>query len=420
MEKTEVLFNLGSVQNSNSEAVKEGEHYKLWNPKKNGIPMRIFNFENAELCPRKGMIELQAFRVSKNVNGHRRHNTSIKIDRAYDSANNIIIGIPAGYNEKEDRPYFKTFYLEDGTVFNLANPDDAMKWAVVKNSPYVEGSPNADRSMVVFRVKDEEKEAELFIAKQEIKRKAGVIASGLFGAQLLETGLALGLNVDSMSPAVMLMRVCQIAEAEPKRFMEIWDSPNKLEISVIKRALSTGIVVEDVQFGLMYGALSLGISEALAVDYLRTNPQIRAVIDQQSKLKQNDTLKAMTADIVAPIKDAKDAELAKAKQEIEALKSQLSTTTQIKTDEIVENLTFKLEDNEYADLLAEAKRLKLQGAHKIKDTDKLRQKVADAKAKIEAKRENDASVLVEEEVENMTAQTLTVISKTPTAMRSPL
>jgi len=382
--ETEVLFNLDTKKNSNSEAVKEGVDYKLWNPKKGGIPLRIYNFENPELCPRKGIIELQAFKVAKNMNGHRRHNTSVRIDKVYDLANNIIIGIPVGYNEKEDRPLFKSFILEDTTVFNLANPDDAMKWAIVKNSYYVEGSPNADRSMVIFRVKDEEKEAELYIAKREIKRKAETIASGLYGAQLVETGLALGLDVENMSSAILFMRVSQIAEGDPKRFMDIWDSPNKLEITVVKRALATGIITQDVQLGYMYNSLPLGISEPLVVGYLRDNPQIRSVIDQQSKAKQSDSLKAMSEDAGDPIVDAKDAEIAKLKSQLENATKTAKIASEAKADEIVENLTFNLEDNEYAELLAEAKRLKLQGAHKIKDKDKLRQKVADAKAKIEA------------------------------------
>lgn len=383
--ETEVLFNLSAKTNSNKLLVEEGVHYKVWNPKKSGgIGMKICNFENEEICPRKGIIELHAFKVSRNINKEPRHRTSLKIDKVYDEKTGIIYGIPVGYDEKNERPLFKSIYLEETNIFNLANVDDAMKWAVVKNSYFVENSPNAvDRKLVMYRVYDSEREAELYISKREIKRKAETIASGLFGAQLLETGLALGLHVDEMSPAVMLMRVCQIAETDPKRFMDIWDSPTKLEITVLNRALATGVIVHDIQTGLMYNALSLGISEALAVDYLRNNAQIRDVIDQQSRAKQNDSLKAMSEEAGENIKDSKDAILAKANKEIEALKAQLAATTKVKTDEIVDKISFDLPDLERKELLEEAKHFKLQGAHK-QDNEKIRSRIAEAKAKIEA------------------------------------
>ncbi len=383
--ETEVLFNLSTKTNSNGPAIEENVHYKLWNPKKSGgIAMKICNFENEEICPRKGIIELHAFKVSRNMNKEPRHRTSLKIDKVYDEKTGIIYGIPSGYDEKNERPLFKPIYLEETNIFNLANVDDAMKWTVIKNSYYVEGSPNAqDRKLIMYRVYDSEREAELYISKREIKRKAETIASGLFGAQLLETGLALGLNVDEMSPAVMLMRVCQIAEAEPKRFMDVWDSPTKLEITVLKRALATGVVVHDIQTGLMYNALPLGISEALAVDYLRNNAQIRSVIDQQAREKQNDSLKAMSEDAGENIKDSKDAALVKANKEIADLKALVASTVKVKTDEIVEKISFDLPDLEREQLLIEARHFKLNGAHK-QDNEKIRSRIADAKAKIEA------------------------------------
>lgn len=383
--ETGLLFNLSTKANSNGSAVEEGVHYKVWKTgKSGGLGTKICNFENEDICPRKGIVELHAFKVSRNINKEPRHRTSLKIDKVYDANTGIFYGIPERYDEKNDRLLFKPIYLEETNIFNLANPDDAMKWAVIKNSYFVEGSPNAhDRKLVMYRVYDSEREAELYISRREIKRKAETIASGLFGAQLLETGLALGLHVDEMSPAVMLMRVCQIAESDPKRFMDIWDSPTKLEITVLNRALATGVIVHDIQTGLMYNALSLGISEALAVDYLRNNAQIRDVIDQQSRAKQNDSLKAMSEEAGENIKDSKDAILAKANKEIEALKAQLAATTKVKTDEIVDKISFDLPDLERKELLEEAKHFKLQGAHK-QDNEKIRSRIADAKAKIEA------------------------------------
>jgi hypothetical protein len=379
----ESLFNLGTKTNSSSEAIKEGVHYKNWDPKKTGLPYKIFNFDNEELCPTKGIIHLESYKVSKNVNGHRRHKTSIKFDRVYDSATGIIIGIPVGYDEKNDRPIFKSIHLEEDNYFNLANPEDAKTWAVVKNSYFVEGSPNAhDKKMIIYRVHDKEKEADLYNAKREIKRKAERIADGLHGKQLLETAIQLGFNVDDMSPSIMSMKVSQVAESEPKRFMDVWDSPNKLEITIIKRALSTAIITEDIQLGYMYGAIQLGISEALAVEYLKDHPQIRVVIDQQSQAKQSDSIKAMSDVTTAPIADDKDAEIARLKAELAKSNKAVKEVSEVKGEEIAENLTFNLADNERKELLEEAKHFKLNGAHK-QDNDKIRARIAEAKAKIE-------------------------------------
>ena len=384
MSDIKALFNLSTGENSNSEAVKEGVHYKLWHHKDGGVPLRIFNFENAELCKRTGLIELEAFKVAKTKDGARRHNTSVTFNKVYDSANNIIIGIPKGTN-KDGNLEFETIHLRDHQIFDLANPKDAMTWAVVKNSYYVEGSPFAERKLTVYRVFDKEVEAETYINKRYIKRKAETIAEALVGSQLTETAISLGVNLEGMSENVILMTVCKIAESDPKRFMEVWDSPNKLELTIFKKALNCGVIIQDLRDGYVYNTLPLGVTEPQAIEYLKQNPLTRNVIDMLCKQKESDTVKSMNVKTTSPIQDEKDAALAKLQAELEAMKETLKKVSGAKIEAITEEVTGNLNssDKEHAELLLEAKRLKIPGAHLVKDKEALRQKIKDKTSQIE-------------------------------------
>lgn len=378
--EAEALFNLGTVENSSKGFAEEGVHYKLLKNKNGGIPLRIFNFDNPDICPRVGIIELEAFKVSRASNGNRRHDPFVKFDKVYDVDNNIIIGIPKRLNPKTDEWEFETIILRGSEVFNLANPQDAMKWAVIKNSYYVEGSPNADRKLVTYKVYDKEKEAQIYLSKINIKRKAETIAQGLFGEQLVEAAISLGVEIHNMSEAVLSMTVCKISENDPKRFMDVWDSPNKLEITVFKKALTAGIIVQDVQLGFVYNGLQLGINEPQAIDYFKQNPQVRHTIDMLSKQKESDSVKAMNKKTTLPIKDEKDARIAELESRLAAAEKNIKEVSHSKIEAITETLLDNLNvspDDELESLKLEARRLKVQGWAVTKDKEVLRQKIKD-------------------------------------------
>lgn len=366
---------------SNGTAV-EGVHFVIETDGNNG-KIRVINFNNEELCPRNGIIELRAIYGGKEHEN--RHSPWSQVTKVWDKKLSCFRGIPTRVNNRTKELEFQRITLRDREVYDLSNFTDAMKWCIIKESKYVEGSSNLGGKKPLYRVYDKEREAEIFLNKRNVKRKAEGIAEGLIGEQLVEMARNCGLDISLMSPTVMSMAVIKYAEQYPKQFMEIWDSPNRAEITVLKKAMATGVVVHDQVNGYMFGGLPFGMNEAQAVEYLKQNIQTRQVIDMQSKKNEDETVKSMSNIVAKPISDERDSELAQLKAKLADMEARMLQVSKAKIDEVTEEILTEpivTDDTEHAELLLEAKRLKIMGAHKIKSKEDLRRKIEERKASI--------------------------------------
>lgn len=87
------VFNLSTIKNSNAEGVKEGVHYKVVKDG-NNLEYKILNFENPDLCPRSGIIELEPLITS------RRHLNRVSFRVFNDKELGVLVGIPIGIDDK--------------------------------------------------------------------------------------------------------------------------------------------------------------------------------------------------------------------------------------------------------------------------------------------------------------------------------
>lgn len=348
--------------------VKEGVDYKLI-PDGTGTNYKIINFDNPDICVRTGIIELIPLRMSS------RHENKVGFRIVTDKRTGIIFGIPTGINPETKKLEFYKINLNDYEVLDLTVPLDAFKWVVIKNSFFLEGSPNM-KGKARYKVRDVEKQANQYLAGRAQKRKAVDIAEGLQGDLLIDMGRMLGIPIENNSMSTLQAAVIQRSEDNSKEFMGIWDSPTRKELTVLKKAIASGIVSFDIQTGYFYQGAPLGQNESLAVDYLKDYPQVLQAIDVLCRKQEADTNKSMNfTQTERPILDDKDARIARLEAELAAKDSIMKN---LASEKIIEHATSQV-DSEMGELLAEAKRLNIRGAHLIKDKEKLRSKIAETK-----------------------------------------
>lgn len=377
MEAT-AFFNLDTKSSTNGGAV-EGTHYVLV-ADGNGIKHRIFNFENFELCRRTGIIELEPVKRKSS------HENYLSITKCYDKVNDIIIGIPRGINSKTKELEFERLVLREEEIFDLTKPKDAMRWAVWKHHRDIDldGTKTRYGMRPKYKVYDKEREAEIFHFDRVKKRKAVDIAEGLSTSQLRDMAINLGFNADSMSIKQKSMKIIQFSEEKPKAFLDIWDNPNRHQLTILKKGLACAVLTQDPILGICYGGLSLGTAEPQAIAYLQDNIQLCNTLEQLISNKEVDGDKSMDAN-TNPIVDEKDAKVKRLETELAEMKKAFKAVSETKLDDLVEKTTEKLInlDEEHAELLKEAKELKIPGAHLVKDKELLRQKIVDKKAQVE-------------------------------------
>lgn len=357
--QTTNFFNVGDKSKGGESIYQEGVHYKVW---KDGLgtEVKIANLENEDLCSRTGIIELIPMRMSS------RHENRVGIRTVIDRKMGVIWGIPTGVNPETKKLEFLKINLVDSETFDLTDADQAMKWAIIKNSYFVEGSPNL-KGKPKYKVRDVERQAKLFLANRSQKRKAIDIAEGLYGQALHDMARMLGIPPEANSDATLAMEVIKRAEDKPKEFMEIHDSPTRKEIIVLKRAMAAGLVSQDPSLGWNYNGLPLGPNEVMAAEYLKEYPQVCQTLDLMTKKVDADTEKSMSNPVtVNPIIDDKDARIAR-------LEAELAEKESIIKNVVAEKLVGDVDER--IEWLNEAKRLGVKGAHLIKDLESLKTKV---------------------------------------------
>lgn len=274
-----------------------------------GVPVKHLNFDNEEVCKKKGIIHLVPMRISK------KHENRLSFRNYRDRKTEIVYGIPMYIDPETKRWVYEKITLVDLETLDLSIPHDAKKWAVIKNSPFLEGSPNL-RDRPKYKIEDKERESEIYLSKRAIKRKAETIAEGLYGAELNDMARNLGINPDHMSVVMLQAAVVKYAENNAERFMDVWDSPTRHELTVLKRAMAMGVVTQDPINGITYQSIPLGINEPAAVRYLKENISTLQGIEFITKSKEEETGVAMSGTKAPAINDEKDVEIAKLKAEL--------------------------------------------------------------------------------------------------------
>jgi hypothetical protein len=369
-------FDLAPQQNV-SEMLREGDDYVVYKDG-HGFEHKIVNFNNPKYCQRKGIIELEALKKSN------KHGNNKMFRKCMDKNTGLLWGFPTSINSETKELQFKAYWIEDKMTFDLSIPDQAIAWAIIKNSPFVEGSPN-QHGKSVYKVIDRVKSAASEIDKRSQRRKAEDIIESLKGEELFDTAYILGINVDANQNIFMITNeIYRIMENNPAEFLKLYNDPSRPYSIVFNKGLAKGIVIRDVKSQeYLYGSLPIGSTKEAAIKYLMDNVGIAGainskcdVLDEQSKVSMNKMLN----------KDVDETEALKA--EIAALRAEKAklTSEELKEEVVFEDKFSTMVDLEHEELKTKAKEYKISGYNLPTMTkEKLKSKVEEFEAKLEKK-----------------------------------
>jgi hypothetical protein len=259
----------------------------------------------------------------------------------------------------------KSFILEDRNIFDLSIPDQAIAWAILKNSTCMEGSPNL-YGKPYYKVIDKEKKASESISRRSLRKKAEDIIEKLQGNALTEMAINLGVNVSANRNIAMLTdEIYRKMEEDPKSFITLYENPQRQYISILNRGIALGVLEFNLAEGLYkYGGIQMGHTKEMAIQYLVENNNMATTIDSKCNSLENDSREAMLARVHEEEVYDEVAELRKRLMEAEAL-----LKSQKIEPEIVFEAPFKLKEKEVSEedemnqLREKAKALKIPGAH---------------------------------------------------------
>lgn len=227
---------------------------------------------NSPYVQRTGVVEIEPLRVNKGVNGVSKHDNYVPVKRYRDKKTKLFWGIPLGYNSQTKSIDHQLIAIEGKMMFDLSIEEDAIKFAIIKNSPFVEGSPNSD-GRPVYKIKDKEVEASEDIDKRTLRRKAEDIVESLNEEGLFEMARNMAINVEANRSLKRLTNeLYRVVDLDPKKFLDIYNNPQRVYISLFHKALSLGIITENRANGtFMFRAIPLGYSKEAAIKHLVDN-----------------------------------------------------------------------------------------------------------------------------------------------------
>ena len=144
-------------------------------------------------------------------------------------------------------------------------------------------------------------------------------------------------------------------------FMEIYNSDTRRELTILKRAMNTGIVTHSLTDNVIqYNGMPLGHTEIEAVQFLKANPTTRTSIDMLSRKTSESSTQLHT------VKQAETEEsliIKRQAAELAELKARLANAN--KPVETLVDEGNKDEDAELVELLIRGKQLDIKGIHMV-------------------------------------------------------
>ncbi len=167
------------------------------------------------------------------------------------------------------------------TVLVNGDPKKMLLTEYLDKASMCEGSPNNNGASDFKRI-DMEKDAQILISAKKLKKQASDAAFDLEPKtkDLQEVAQLIGEFRDNKD--IQLQAVIQFAEADPKNFLSIVNSPDRSARSLIRKGLSTGEITMKGKMVTWKGA-NLGPDEDDAVQSLLKDKDLYKAVEQAVK-----------------------------------------------------------------------------------------------------------------------------------------
>lgn len=345
----------------------------------NGYELTIANLDHPVWAPNFGIIRVEAVRI----NPKKTRNTNIK--NVIDNATGATFGIFIGVDRVTKDFNWENINVKEFEYYDLRDKKQRQKYIVLSRHSKFEGSPNQN-GKPDFRVIDQEAKASNYIKERTDRKRSMEIAENLTPEQRTELAPAFGIRPESNSSVMLEAEILRIADNDTKKFLEVWDNPDRAGMVTFKRALKAGLITfhnNEHKMGYYYEAQPLGQTEPAAYKYLTNHIQLLSTLNFNLKERESNTTHAFN-----PLKPIQSNPLEEAqkiiaaqKKEMEEMRAKISNDPKNASIDIPKMEIQETEPGEHEALKVQAKELGIKSPH-LMSLDTLREKVKEAHEKL--------------------------------------
>lgn len=346
-----------TLQETNGAAVKEAEIPMFLTIKDgHGYDVKIANLDHDIWAARTGIVQVEAMTRNK------RHTRYTVIKNVNDKESGAVFGISLGVDRVSKGILWEKIQLTETEFFDLSKRKERQRFIVVSRHSSMEGSPNLF-GKPDFRIIDKEKKASNYLQERSEKKRCQEVVDNLTYEQMIELAPAFGIDPKANSQVMLTSEIYRIADNDYKKFLGVWDNPDRVGMVTFKRALKNGLISFDAISGFTYQGYRLGFTEPAAFSYLTSNIQLLSTLEMQSNEKEANSQYRVAPAVPAkadPISEL-EKQMEKMREENEALKKLIAQTPDYMSQ-----------------LKAEAKELGIKG-FALMGEEKLKQEIEKAK-----------------------------------------
>ena len=275
------IFSLESTRKVSEKLIKGQDYIEVLDG--NQVPRNYVNLDNDKWCKTEGYMEFTPLKEAKGIGGHYKHENEKRFKTTLDKKTGLTWGIPKEIDAETKTWSHEMIIVKGNMVFDLSIKQQAMYAACIKNSCFCEGSPNLVGTPI-YKVLDREVVADKKIKEITYRRKAEDIIFGLDYEGMIEMGLNIGINISANNSRAMLeAEIHRVMNKDAKAFVEMYNSPNRVYISILNKAVSLNVITKSAMQEYMYGGQTLGHSKETAIKYLMDNNNVATAISLKCK-----------------------------------------------------------------------------------------------------------------------------------------
>ena len=172
--------------------------------------------------------------------------------------------------------------LENGFIFDLNDPVDAVNWEWVKHLPCLAMSfAEAQSGKALFYVHIEGREAEETNKRTELKFEAMRLVMEDPSTNYENRALLLGLDMEGEEPSVIKEFLLDVANKTPEKIHRIYrDKTMKIYLLFAKARKANFITFDEANGVFRYGSTILGVTDDSSIAYLQQNEDILDLLER--------------------------------------------------------------------------------------------------------------------------------------------
>lgn len=229
------------------------------------MPVKVKPGEIQQEVPKQGIVTFKLTNRRRQTHDNRQ-----AYHAYYDSKSRVVYGEPLGFGVSTTRKSikWKEIFIAGELILDLSNESERRQYYILIHSEILQGGVNAT-SGACLQLVNPEADARKRNETRKTAIEADKLITMLEGEELVDFGMLFKINPRN-THAVIKDELYKISANTPGEIIKRHEDPDRKIWTILRGGVANGVLVKTQQ-GILYGGVNLGLSEDVAIEFLKNN-----------------------------------------------------------------------------------------------------------------------------------------------------